>query len=180
MFGKNDRQAVATRFLVGAGAAYGNSKALPFEQHFYSGGAGSLRGWQARSVGPGISAKDTTFVIPNQTGDMKIEANIEYRFGVFWKFDGAVFVDAGNVWTLHNTDTDSKQLGKFTASNFIEGIAVDWGLGLRLDLNFILVRVDAGMIIRNPSEASGSRWRAPDKWLRHDGYSVHFGVGYPF
>ena len=180
IFGKNDKQAFATRLLVGAGAAYGNSRALPFEQHFYSGGANSLRGWQARSVGPGMSAKDSTFVIPNQTGDMKLEANAEYRFGVFWKFDGALFIDAGNVWTLHDTDSDSQQLGKFTASNFLKGIAIDWGLGLRLDLNFILVRLDMGMILRDPSVDAEYKWRSPDKWLRNDGFSIHFGVGYPF
>lgn len=196
VFGKNDKQSVATRILAGAGFAYGNSEALPFEQHFYSGGANSLRGWQARSVGPGISAKDTTFVIPNQTGDMKIEGNLEYRFGLFWKLNGALFVDAGNVWTLNdskqtlenntdnqsvaNSDINTVNPGKITAKNFINGLALDWGAGLRLDLNFILVRLDLGIVLRDPSREAGNRWAPPSRWFKKDGYAVHFGVGYPF
>lgn len=179
-FGKNDTQALATRLLVGAGHAYGNSSALPFEQHFYSGGANGLRGWQARSVGPGLSARDTTFVIPNQTGDMKIEANAEYRFGLFWKIDGAVFVDAGNVWTLNKSGDENSRLGRFSGKNFFQGIAVDWGAGLRLDVSFILIRVDLGIVARDPSRPAGDRWAPPSRWFRNDGFAVHFGVGYPF
>lgn len=191
VFGKNDRQSVATRLLAGAGFAYGNSEALPFEQHFYAGGANSLRGWQARSVGPGLSAKDTTFVIPNQTGDMKFEANLEYRFGLFWKVNGALFLDAGNVWTFNdkqydgasqgtNSSIPATNPGKISAGNFIDGIAMDWGAGLRLDLNFILVRIDLGIVLRDPSREAGNRWAPPSRWFRRDGFSVHFGVGYPF
>ena len=83
--GKQSKQSIATRFQAGAGFAYGNSTSLPFEKHFYAGGSNSLRGWQARTVGPGTSPRDTSFVIPNQTGDMRLEANIEYRFNIFWK-----------------------------------------------------------------------------------------------
>ena len=190
VFGKNERQSVATRFLAGAGYAYGNSGALPFEQHYYAGGANSLRGWQARSVGPGLSVRDTSFVIPNQTGDMKLEANAEYRFGLFWKVNGALFLDAGNVWTLNDTRHDSGSVsadevaeakpGKLTADNFIKGIALDWGAGLRLDLNFILVRLDLGIVLRDPSRDAGDRWAPPSRWFKRDGFSVHFGVGYPF
>lgn len=179
-FGKNDEQAIATRLVLGAGHAYGNSSALPFEQHFYGGGANGLRGWQARSVGPGLAAKDTTFVIPNQTGDMRLEGNIEYRFGLFWKLDGAVFVDAGNVWTLHNSDAEEKNLGRFTWKSFPESIAMDWGIGLRLDVNFILIRVDFGMVLRDPSRQEGDRWAPPGRWFKRDGFAFHFGVGYPF
>ncbi len=180
VFGKNDRQAIATRFLAGAGHAYGNSKTIPFEQQFYSGGASSLRGWQARTVGPGCAQRDTVFVIPNQTGDMKIEVNAEYRFGLFWKFNGALFFDAGNVWYLRNSGLSSFDEGRFNARNFIRGMAADWGLGLRLDLNFILVRLDMGMVVRDPARAPGHRWVGPSGWFRNDGYAVHFGVGYPF
>ena len=180
VFGKNDRQAIATRFLAGAGHAYGNSKTIPFEQQFYSGGASSLRGWQARTVGPGCAQRDTVFVIPNQTGDMKIEVNAEYRFGLFWKFNGALFFDAGNVWYLRNSGLSSFDDGRFNARNFIRGLAADWGLGLRLDLNFILVRLDMGMVVRDPARAPGHRWVGPPGWFRNDGFAVHFGVGYPF
>lgn len=180
VFGKKDDQAIATRFLAGAGYAYGNSSALPFEQHFYSGGANSLRGWQARSVGPGRSPKDTSFVIPNQTGDIKLEANIEYRFPLFWKIDGAVFADAGNVWTLRRSvpaGEDDPSL--FTGSNILNSIAMDWGAGLRLDLGFILIRVDGGFVVRDPSR-SGNKWVPPSGWFQRDGFGIHFGVGYPF
>ncbi len=179
VFGKKDNNSIATRMLVGAGVAYGNSSGLPYEQQFYSGGASSLRGWQARAIGPGCAPKDTLFAIPSQTGDMKIEANVEYRFGIFWKINGAVFVDAGNVWTL-NKGSEKDNVSRFCAKNFVNGIATDWGVGLRLDLNFILVRVDLGMVVRDPSRDSGKRWVGPSGWLRKDGYAVHFGVGYPF
>lgn len=178
-FGKDNGQALATRFLAGAGHAYGNSNALPFEKHFYAGGASSLRGWQARTAGPGLSPRDSTFVIPNQTGDMKLEANIEYRFRMAWKLEGAVFVDAGNVWTLGN-DSESGQntLSEFTLKNFGKSIAMNWGVGLRLDLNFLLLRVDMGMKLHDPARTSA--WLRPRDWFRQDGYAVHFGVGYPF
>ena len=178
VFGKNDRQAIATRFLAGAGLAYANSSALPYEQQFYSGGANSLRGWQARNVGPGTSPRDTVFSIPSQTGDMKFEVNAEYRFGMFWKINGAVFVDAGNVWNFKNKNTDAEDI--INMNNFLEGIAANWGVGLRLDLNFILLRFDMGMVFRDPSRESGHRWVGPSGWLKRYGYAVHFGVGYPF
>lgn len=177
-FGKNNGQAIATRFLIGAGKAYGNSNALPFEKHFYSGGANSLRGWQARTVGPGLAPMDSTFIIPNQTGDMKLEANIEYRFHLGWKLGGAVFVDAGNVWSLRSTGTEDSRLSLLTWDNFSKGIAMNWGIGLRLDLNFLLLRVDMGMKLHDP--ARQTRWLRPQEWLRRDGYAIHFGVGYPF
>jgi outer membrane protein assembly factor BamA len=176
VFGKNSNQSVATRFLAGAGFAYGNSSALPFEKHFYGGGANSLRGWQARTVGPGCSPRDTTFVIPNQTGDMKLEANIEYRFNMFWKVDGAVFMDAGNVWTLKSNENDDESV--FNISSLGQSIAANWGAGVRLDLGFLLLRVDMGMKIHDP--ARSERWVGPKKWFRNDGFALHFGVGYPF
>ena len=173
-FGRNDGQALATRLLAGAGKAYGNSSFLPFEQQFYSGGANSMRGWQARSVGPGTAPNDDFFIIPNQTGDMKLEANLEYRFKTFWKIQGALFVDAGNIWTLDADDED----GRFTWNNFTKGIAADWGIGVRVDLNFILVRLDMGLVTRDPSRENP--WVGPDGWFHRNGHAIHFGVGYPF
>lgn len=179
-FGRRDGQAVATRFLAGAGYAYGNSDALPFEKHFYSGGASSLRGWQARAVGPGLAPLDRTFIIANQTGDMKLEANIEYRFNMFWKVDGALFVDAGNVWTLRDTGGENSAASKLMMKTFAQSIAADWGFGIRLDLNFLLLRVDMGMRLHDPAREAGRRWLRPGQWLERDGFAVHFGVGYPF
>lgn len=179
VFGRNNGQAIATRILAGAGYAYGNSSALPFEKHFYGGGANSLRGWQARTVGPGCSPRDTSFVIPNQTGDMKLEANIEYRFNMFWKVAGAVFVDAGNVWMLNYKDNSGNaDDSMFRWNSLGESIAANWGVGVRLNLGFLLLRVDMGMKVHDPSR--DQKWVSPGKWLRRDNYALHFGVGYPF
>lgn len=178
IFGRNDGQAIATRLLAGAGYAYGNSTGLPFEKHFYGGGANSLRGWQARTVGPGLSKPDNSFVIPNQTGDMKLEANVEYRFNMFWKVAGAVFVDAGNIWALRSSGVAKDDPAVFHLSNFGESIAANWGVGLRLNFGFLLLRLDMGMKVHDP--ARDYKWVGPDQWLKRDGYALHFGVGYPF
>lgn len=180
-FGRNEGQAIAVRLLAGGGYAYGNSSSMPFEQHFYAGGASSLRGWQVRSVGPGLSKIDESFVIPNQTGDIKLEANVEYRFDMFWKLDGAVFVDTGNVWTYKNDSSSSEDSSSLLRwDTLIESIAGNWGVGMRLNFSFLLLRLDLGMIVHDPSQDSGNRWRGPSEWLSKDGYAVHFGVGYPF
>ena len=178
IFGRNGGQAIATRLLAGAGYAYGNSSALPFEKHFYGGGSNSLRGWQARTVGPGLSQMDTSFVIPNQTGDMKLEANIEYRFNMFWKVAGAVFVDAGNVWTLKDDGTQAGKESMLRWDTFGESIAANWGVGLRLNFGFMLLRLDLGLKVHDP--AREMKWVGPDQWFKRDGYALHFGVGYPF
>lgn len=179
IFGRNSGQSIATRLVAGAGYAYGNSSGLPFEKHFYGGGANSLRGWQARTVGPGLSQRDTSFVIPNQTGDMKLEANIEYRFNMFWKVAGAVFADAGNVWTLNNETSQTDRESMFRWNTFGESIAANWGVGLRLNFGFLLLRVDMGMKLHDPARLNG-KWVPPSQWLRRENYALHFGVGYPF
>lgn len=178
IWGRNSGQSLATRFVAGAGHAYGNSNALPFEKHFYAGGANSLRGWQARTVGPGTSPRDTSFVIPNQTGDMRLEANIEYRFDIVWKLEGAVFADAGNVWTLKMKDVETEDGSMFRWNTLGESIAANWGLGIRLNLDFLLLRVDAGFKVHDPARTN--KWVGPDQWFKRNGYALHFGVGYPF
>ena len=178
IFGRNSGQSIATRLLAGAGYAYGNSTALPFEKHFYAGGSNSLRGWQARTVGPGLSQMDKSFVIPNQTGDMKIEANIEYRFNMFWKVAGALFVDAGNVWTLRSSGEGNSYESMFRWDTFGESIAANWGAGVRLNFGFLLLRLDMGVKIHDPARVQ--KWVTPDQWFQRDGFAVHFGVGYPF
>lgn len=178
IFGRNSGQAIATRLLAGAGYAYGNSTALPFEKHFYAGGSNSLRGWQARTVGPGLSQMDDSFVIPNQTGDMKLEANIEYRFNMFWKVAGALFIDAGNVWTLRSSGEGNSYESMFRWDTFGESIAANWGAGVRLNLGFLLLRLDMGVKVHDPARMQ--KWVTPDMWFKRDGFAVHFGVGYPF
>ena len=174
-FGGGDGQALALHFMAGAGYAYGNSTTVPFEKQFYAGGANSMRGWQARALGPGsVEPWTEYFLIPSQTGDFKLEANIEYRFPMFWKLEGALFADAGNVWDL-------RKIEGFDGSRFsFDTIAGDWGLGLRVNLDFILVRVDLGTKVYDPVKATGTRWIGPAGWLSRNNFAVHFGVGYPF
>ena len=185
-FGKTNRQALASRLLVGAGTGYGNSIQLPFEKLFWAGGAYSLRAWQARTVGPGYAPEDTTFSIPNQTGDIRLEANLEYRFPLFWSFDGAVFVDAGNVWNVRRSYSEAdreeissaaEQAGVFKFNTFYKHIAADWGIGLRLNLGFALLRLDWGMKIYDPPT---DLWMGPGSWFKKGNYGIQFGVGYPF
>lgn len=171
--GLDGSHSIATRFIAGAGYAYGNSTAIPFEKQFYCGGANSMRGWQARALGPGRSEGNHSFSIPSQTGDVKLEANLEYRYNIFWKLGGAVFTDVGNVWSWDQSSPD----GCFS-SDFYKSLAADWGLGLRCDLNFFVVRIDMGMKIYDPM-LEGS-WLGPRQWLKKDGFALHFGVGYPF
>lgn len=174
-------EAFAVRLLGGAGYAYGNSTTMPFEKRFYAGGASSMRGWQARALGPGGEGANTSFVIPSQTGDLKLEANLEYRFSLFhfkngtMRIEGALFSDIGNVWNLSGAESE----GTFRLNDFYKTLAADWGLGLRLNLQVILIRVDFGMQVYNPSLPEGSRLVNPRNWLK-DCNALHFGVGYPF
>jgi outer membrane protein assembly factor BamA len=174
-FGGGDKQAVAMRFLVGAGYGYGNSTTVPFEKQFYAGGANSMRGWQARALGPGhVEPWTEYFLIPSQTGDFKMEANLEYRFPIVWKLEGALFADAGNVWDLH-------KVGEYDTSTFsFDSIAADWGLGVRVNLDFILVRIDLGTKIYEPCRPVEERLIGPGDWLKSGNFALHFGVGYPF
>ncbi|HBH20819.1 MAG TPA: hypothetical protein DDX33_02110 [Rikenellaceae bacterium] len=168
--GKWNGVSLAMRFVAGVGKAYGNSSALPFEKQFYCGGASSMRGWQVRTLGPGFSAVDESFVIPSQTGDLKLELDAELRFKLLWKLEGAMFAEAGNIWRMDSLS------GAFPRS-----IAADWGAGLRLNLDFILIRVDLGVKLHDPSQPEGQRWIGPSRWLKGvNNYTIHFGVGYPF
>ena len=109
---------------------------------------------------------------------MKLEANIEYRFDIVWKLAGAVFVDAGNVWTLQDNGGERDNESLFRISTFGKSIAADWGYGLRLNFGFLLLRLDMGHKIHDP--ARENRWVNPGKWFKRDNYALHFGVGYPF
>lgn len=156
---------LAMRFAGGIGGAYGNSSAIPYEKQFYAGGASSMRGWQTRSIGPGYSSLDHTFSIPSQTGNVKIEADLEYRFPLFWMLEGALFAEMGNVW--EKADDVS-----------FDSMAADYGLGLRFNAKLVLVRIDFGMQLRNPSLES--KWLNPGEALKDRRCALHFGVGYPF
>jgi len=175
-FGKDDKCALAGRLLAGAGYAYGNSKALPFEQLFTAGGANSLRGWRARTVGPGGAPLDESFSIANQTGDIHLEANLEFRYPLFWKLEGATFVDAGNVWNL-DTGEARDPMSLFHFKDFIKTCALDWGIGLRLNFDMLLIRLDWGWKTYDPRQG---QWCGPKYWFSADGYALNFGIGYPF
>ena len=185
-FGRDEKHAIAWRVLAGAGYAYGNSTSMPFEKQFYAGGANSMRGWQARALGPGTEKPLFLFTIPSQAGEMKLEANLEYRFPLFWKLEGALFADAGNIWDIHDWLKDYPELEALTGvsafrfnAQLPETIALDWGVGIRLNLNFLVARIDMGMRLHDPQRERGDRWVGPRQWFPSN-YALHFGVGYPF
>ena len=182
-FGWGDLQSLVLHMVAGAGLAYGNSVSLPFEKQFYCGGANGMRGWQARTLGPGFSPLSDYFKIPSQTGDIKLEADIEYRFPSIWKLEWAIFAEAGNVWNLpflRKEITDGLG-GEIDAGErfSLRSVAADWGVGLRVNLDFILIRLDVGFRIHDPARAEGDRWVKPRDWF-HGSSAIHFGVGYPF
>lgn len=164
-------------FHVGGGIAipYGNAQMVPFEKRYFSGGANSVRGWSVRNLGPGTYAGDGNNFL-NQSGDIRLDASIEYRTRLFWKFRGAVFVDAGNIWTLRNYEDQPG--GKFEINKFYKQIAVAYGVGLRLDLDFFVLRFDGGMKAINP-EKGEKRYPIARPDFGRD-FTFHFAVGYPF
>ena len=169
-------------FHVGLGLAYpyGNSRVLPFEKRYFSGGANSVRGWSVRSLGPGrYKGRDGNINFITQTGDMKLDLNLEYRTHLFWKFGGALFIDAGNIWTLR--DYPEQPGGQFKFSHVLSDIAVSYGLGLRLNFDYFVLRFDLGMKAVNPAFESEQEQHYP---LIHPRLSrdlaFHFAVGLPF
>lgn len=164
---------------LGIAYPYGNSTVLPFEKRYFSGGANSVRGWSVRGLGPGsFSGTDGRIDFINQTGDVKLDLNAEYRTFLFWKLYGAAFIDAGNIWTIR--EYESQPGGQFRFNTFLKQIAVAYGLGLRLNFGYFVVRFDAGMKAINPAAPSGAGHYPivhPD--LKRD-FAFHFAVGLPF
>ena len=181
-FGSEEEHAVALHLMAGAGYGYGNSTTAPVEKQFYCGGSSSMRGWQARTLGPGNAQTYTEFSIPSQIGAMKLEANVEYRFPLVWKLEGALFADAGNIWDIPHpkiTATEKDIPGYFDIKKLGTSIGLDWGLGIRLNLGFLLIRVDGGVRLHDPARAAGNRWVPVREWFPRN-YAIQFGVGYPF
>lgn len=170
------RHSLAYHAVLGLAHPYGNSDVLPFERRFFAGGANSIRGWSTRSLGPGSYKRNDKSDFVNQTGDMKLEFSIENRNKVSDLFEIAEFIDAGNVWTLK--DYVSQPGGQFSFSHFYKEIAVSYGLGLRLDLGFLLVRLDSGMPAYDPGVNQSDRFILFKPRLKN--ISFHFGIGYPF
>ena len=169
-------QMIASRIAGGVIWSYGNALAAPYTEQFYIGGANSVRGWSVRDLGPGSFPGDNNFM--NQSGDIKLDASIEYRTRLFWKFRGALFVDAGNIWTIR--DYKDQPGGQFKFDKFYKQIAVAYGLGLRLDLDFFVLRFDGGMKAINPAyEKKKDRYPIIHPKFSRD-FAFHFAVGYPF
>lgn len=175
----DDRNVLALHAGIGVAYPYGNSKVLPFEKRYFSGGANSVRGWGVRELGPGgYKGNDGRIDFINQTGDMKLDLNAEYRTPLFWKFEGALFVDAGNIWTLRKYDEQPN--GQFKLDKFYKQIAAAYGMGLRLNFDYFILRFDMGMKAINPAYESGDEhWAIIHPKLSRD-FAFHFAVGLPF
>ena len=175
----DNRNSLAFRAGLGVAYPYGNSSVLPFEKRYFSGGANSVRGWSVRSLGPGTyNSDDKGINFINQSGDIKLDASIEYRTFLFWKINGALFVDAGNIWTIH--EYRDQPGGCFYLGEFYKQIAVSYGLGLRLALDFFTLRFDGGFKAIDPAYTDTKRhYPITHHNLRHD-FAFHFAVGLPF
>ncbi|MDR1024061.1 MAG: outer membrane protein assembly factor [Prevotellaceae bacterium] len=166
---------VAFRALAGVGIAYGNSLSLPFDKMYYSGGANSLRGWQIRTLGPGSYSETGNLL--NHLADMRLEMNVEYRFKLLGKLEGAVFADAGNIWAIR--EEDSRTDARFSLRNFPEQVALNWGIGLRFNFGVLIARIDYGIRLHDPA-LTDSYFVTPDRWFLNGANSLFLAIGYPF
>ena len=166
---------------LGVAVPYLNASVLPFEKRYFGGGANSVRGWQARTLGPGtFRGNGNTMVYDLQVGDIKLDLNLEYRFKVLTFMELAAFLDAGNIWTIRNYE--SQPGGVFLFDQFYKQIAWSYGVGIRFDLSIFIFRVDFGVKLHDPSRiAEGKQWRtAPNGLGWKDDMTFHFAIGYPF
>lgn len=175
----DDRNSLALHFGVGVAYPYGNSTILPYEKRYFSGGANSVRGWSVRELGPGrFTGGDGRIDFINQTGDIKLDLSAEYRTFLFWKLHGAVFVDAGNIWTIR--DYAEQPGGQFRLKSFWKEIAVSYGLGFRLNFDYFILRLDGGMKAINPAYTDARRHYPLIHPNFHRDFTLHFAVGLPF
>lgn len=169
---------------LGVAVPYGNSQAVPFEKRYFAGGSNSVRGWTARSLGPGgYRGAGSLIDFNNQSGDVRLNLNVEYRAKVWSFIELAAFVDAGNIWTI--TEYESQPNGQFLWNEFYKQIALAYGVGLRLDFSIFVFRIDFGVKLYDPSrmygEWTGSQWRTVANGLNwKEDMSFHFAIGYPF
>ncbi len=172
-----DVTSIAGRLYAGFGLAYGNSLAMPFDRMFYAGGSNSMRGWAPRTLGPGSSPLPSNVVYPTQMGDMKLEANLEFRFPIWGIFHGATFFDVGNVWYMGRDGVTYPEESVFHFDSFYKQLGFNTGIGLRIDIQFAILRLDWGIQLYSPNRPAGERWIHNFKWKNT---SLNFGVGYPF
>lgn len=174
----NKNQLIASRIAGGVICSYGNATTAPYTEQFYIGGANSVRAFSARSIGPGgyPPEKERKYTYINHVGDIRMEANVEYRFRMIADLHGAVFLDAGNVWLLRKDE--SRPNGEFTLKNFPKQIALGTGVGLRYDMDFLVFRLDLGIGLHNPYDTGKSGYYNIPKFK--DSMALHFAIGYPF
>ena len=178
LFKVGEKQHIAARLMGGVLWSYGNQTIAPYSEQFYIGGANSLRAFTVRSLGPGTynPGVNTKYGYLDQTGDIKLEANVEYRFPIFGELYGATFLDAGNVWLMRKDE--SRPGGEFSLKNFAKSIALNTGVGVRYDLTFLVIRLDMGIALHVPYETGKSGYYNIPKFK--DGLGLHFAIGYPF
>ena len=179
----SEKHQLASRLMAGVVWAYGNKNIAPYSEQFYVGGANSIRAFTVRSIGPGSfhPAKGSKFSYVDETGDLKFEANLEYRFRLVSNFlggdlNGATFIDAGNVWLLRNDP--ARPGSKFRLSKMADSIALGTGIGIRYDLSFLILRLDWGIALHVPYETGKSGYYNIPRFK--DGTGLHFAIGYPF
>ncbi len=174
----NRRQSIAARVMGGVAYAYGNALVVPYSEQFYVGGANSIRAFTIRSIGPGRyhADEDNQYSYIDQTGDIKLEANVEWRFNIFGDLNGAVFLDAGNVWLVRADE--SRPGAEFTLKDFYKNIALGTGIGLRYDLDILVLRLDMGIGLHAPYDTGKSGYYNITSFGK--GLGFHFAIGYPF
>ncbi len=165
------------RAFLGVGLPYGNFDVLPFEKKYFTGGANGIRAWQVRSLGPG-TYKAPADAYPNQSSDVKLEANLEYRFKLVSFLEGALFLDAGNIWAIN--EKDNREGAQFELDKFYKQIALGTGTGFRFDFTYFIFRLDLGMKLRDPSQNLGNGWIVGNRPITADDFSLSFAIGYPF
>ncbi len=171
-----EKTALAWRLYGGVAMAYGNSPSVPIDRQFYAGGSNSMRGWTPRTLGPG-SVPDPHSPFPVQTGDVKLEANLELRFPIWGIVHGATFFDVGNIWYIRTDPSEYSDDAVFYFNKFYRQLGFNTGLGLRLDIKFAVLRLDWGIQLHNPNNPAGERWIHNFRWKNT---ALNFGVGYPF
>jgi outer membrane protein insertion porin family len=178
------KSSLASRIIAGVGVPYGNSTELPFMRQFFIGGTNSIRAFRARSIGPGTYRPDidANSFLPDQSGDLKLELNTEYRADLFSIVEGAVFVDAGNIWLMNE---NSNRPGGKISKDFYKEIAVGTGAGLRFDITFLILRLDLAFPLRKPWLPEGERWVLDEidfggKTWRRENLVFNLAIGYPF
>ncbi|MEL7587022.1 MAG: BamA/TamA family outer membrane protein [Prolixibacteraceae bacterium] len=173
----DDYNSVVVRLFMGVGLPYGNFDVLPFEKKYFTGGANGIRAWQVRTLGPG-TYKALEGAYPNQSADIKLEGNLEYRFRLLKYVEGAFFLDAGNIWAINRNDNREGALFQF--GRFYRQIAAGTGTGLRFNFNYFIFRLDLGMKLRDPSLEAGKRFIIGNYPIRGDHFNLSFAIGYPF